>query len=80
MGVDLTVGELALLGHNLRTPLTVINGYADLLMSEELSPAARAEACRQILAKCAELNAVIHELVDSNRSALAGTTVTLRSA
>ena len=68
MRPDLTVSELALLGHNLRTPLTIINGYADLLLGDELSPAARAEACRQILTKCAELNAVIRELVDSDAS------------
>lgn len=66
-----TVSELALLGHNLRTPLTIINGYADLLRSEDLTPEARAEACRQILQKCAELNALIRDLVDSGEAELA---------
>lgn len=79
MRLDLTVSERALLGHNLRTPLTIINGYADLLMGDELSPAARAEACRQILKKCAELNAVIRELVDSD-STMVASAAALRSA
>jgi signal transduction histidine kinase len=68
---DPTVSELALLGHNLRTPLTIINGYAELLSGEELSPQARAEACRQILEKCAELNGLIRDFVDSGEAALA---------
>lgn len=62
---DSTVSELALLGHNLRTPLTIINGYADLLKAEDLSPEARERACRLILEKCAELNALIRDFVDS---------------
>jgi signal transduction histidine kinase len=66
-----TVSELALLGHNLRTPLTIINGYADLLKGDDLSPEARAEACRQILQKCAELNALIREYVDVGEAELA---------
>jgi len=45
---DPSVSELAVLGHNLRTPLTIINGYADLLRSEDLTPEARAQACRLI--------------------------------
>jgi K+-sensing histidine kinase KdpD len=65
------ISELALLGHNLRTPLTIINGYADLLNGDDLSPEARAEACRQILEKCAELNALIREFVDSGEAELA---------
>ncbi|TMF47161.1 MAG: hypothetical protein E6I24_07790 [Chloroflexi bacterium] len=44
-------GELALLGHDLRTPLTIINGYAQLLNSNELSPEQRARACELILEK-----------------------------
>ncbi len=67
---DPTVSELALLGHNLRTPLTIINGYADLLKDGELSPEARAKACQQILEKCAELNALIRDFVDPDESAL----------
>ena len=64
------ISELALLGHNLRTPLTIINGYADLLQGEDLRPEERAEACRQILQKCAELNALIHQLVDAGDAEL----------
>ena len=58
------VGELAALGHDLRTPLSVINGYAQLLRSDELSPEQRARACDLILEKCEELNAVIRHLLD----------------
>ncbi|HSO93002.1 MAG TPA: histidine kinase dimerization/phospho-acceptor domain-containing protein [Candidatus Dormibacteraeota bacterium] len=65
--MDPTVSELALLGHNLRTPLTIINGYAELLIGDDLTAEARAEACRQILEKCSELNALIRELVDAGQ-------------
>ncbi|MDQ6709575.1 MAG: hypothetical protein M3Z11_03355 [Candidatus Dormibacteraeota bacterium] len=67
---DPTVSELALLGHNLRTPLTIINGYADLLKGGELSPEARAHAYQQILEKCAELNALIRDFVDADERVL----------
>jgi hypothetical protein len=50
--------------------LTIINGYADLLKGEDLTPEARAEACRQILQKCAELNALIREFVDAGEAEL----------
>ncbi|MDQ6884747.1 MAG: hypothetical protein M3077_11025 [Candidatus Dormibacteraeota bacterium] len=68
---DPTVSELALLGHNLRTPLTIINGYADLLKGGELTPEAQAHACEQILEKCAELNALIRDFVNADESVLA---------
>jgi signal transduction histidine kinase len=48
----------------LRTPLAVINGYAQLLRSEELSPEQRAHACDLILQKCVELNVVIRRLLE----------------
>ncbi len=50
------VAELRTLGHDLRTPLAVIHGYAQLLRSEELSPEQRARACDLIVEKCEELN------------------------
>jgi K+-sensing histidine kinase KdpD len=56
--------ELRLLGHDLRTPLAVINGYAHLRRSEELSPEQRARACELILEKCEELNATIRRLLE----------------
>lgn len=77
---DPSVSELALLGHNLRTPLTIINGYADMLQGDELTPEARAEACRQILRKCAELNALIRNFVDSGEAGLTTAAGPLRSA
>ena len=43
--------ELRALGHDLRTPLAVINGYAQLLSSNELSPEQRERACELILQK-----------------------------
>ena len=58
------IGELAHLGHDLRTPLTIINGYAQLLKSNELSPEQRARACELILAKCEELNELIRSFLD----------------
>ncbi len=62
--------ELRALGHDLRTPLAVINGYAQLLSSDELSPAQRARACELILEKCEELNAVIRRLLEPTESRL----------
>jgi K+-sensing histidine kinase KdpD len=68
----MTIGnaELRGLGHDLRTPLAVINGYAQLLRSEDLSPEQRARACDLILEKCEELNAVIRRLVEPSGSGL----------
>jgi signal transduction histidine kinase len=67
-----TIGndELRGLGHDLRTPLAVINGYAQLLGSEDLSPEQRARACDVILEKCEELNAVIRRLLEPSESPL----------
>ena len=63
-------GELALLGHDLRTPLTIINGYAELLNSNELSPEQRARACELILEKCQELNELIRAFLEARESEL----------
>ena len=60
--------ELRALGHDLRTPLAVINGYAQLLSSNELSPEQRERACELILQKCEELNAVIRRLLEPPES------------
>ena len=62
--------DLRLLGHELRTPLAVINGYAQLLRAEELSPEQRARACQLILEKCEELNLVIRRLLEPYESDL----------
>jgi K+-sensing histidine kinase KdpD len=64
------VGDLRAIGHDLRTPLAVINGYAQLLRSEDLSPEQRARACDLILEKCEELNVVIRRLLEPSESAL----------
>jgi K+-sensing histidine kinase KdpD len=58
------IGSLATLGHDLRTPLTIIHGYAQLLRSEELSPEQRARACDLIVAKCEELNELIRGFLE----------------
>jgi K+-sensing histidine kinase KdpD len=62
--------ELRALGHDLRTPLAVINGYAQMLSSGDLSPEQRARACQLILEKCEELNAVIRRLLEPTESTL----------
>lgn len=58
------VTDPRMLGHDLRTPLAVINGYAQLLVSDDLSPEQRAHACKLILEKCEELNLVIRSLLE----------------
>jgi K+-sensing histidine kinase KdpD len=63
-------GELRAMGHDLRTPLAVIHGYAELLRSGELSPEQRARACDLILEKCEELNRVIRRLLEPTESRL----------
>lgn len=60
--------ELRALGHDLRTPLAVINGYAQLLQSDELTPEQRAKACELILEKCEELNVVIRRLLEPSEA------------
>ena len=62
--------ELRALGHDLRTPLAVINGYAQLLSTDDLSSEQRARACELILEKCEELNAVIRRLLEPTESRL----------
>jgi signal transduction histidine kinase len=62
------VADARTLGHDLRTPLAVIHGYAQLLRSEELSVEQRARACELILEKCEELNAVIRRLLEPYES------------
>lgn len=64
------IGHLRAIGHDLRTPLAVINGYAQLLRSEDLSPEQRARACDLILEKCEELNVVIRRLLEPSGSGL----------
>ncbi len=68
-GITVGNAELRSLGHDLRTPLAVINGYAQLLRSEDLSPEQRARAYDLILEKCEELNAVIRRLLEPSESA-----------
>jgi K+-sensing histidine kinase KdpD len=68
--VAIANAELRGLGHDLRTPLAVINGYAQLLRSEELSAEQRARACDLILEKCEELNAVIRRLIEPAQAPL----------
>jgi signal transduction histidine kinase len=73
MGISIErggTGELALLAHDLRTPLTVINGYAELLKSNELTPEQRARACELIVEKCAELNVLIRGFLEPRENEL----------
>jgi len=64
-------GELAVLAHDLRTPLTVIYGYAQLLKADELSPEQRAKACELIAEKCEELNALIRGFLEPRENEMA---------
>lgn len=64
------IGALATLGHDLRTPLTIIHGYAQLLRSEELTPEQHARACDLIVAKCEELNEVIRGFLERREAQL----------
>ena len=64
----LKIGELAALGHDLRTPLSVINGYAQLLRSDELTAEQRARACDLILEKCEEMNLLIRGFLEPRES------------
>jgi K+-sensing histidine kinase KdpD len=77
-----TIGnaELRGLGHDLRTPLAVIHGYAQLLRSDELSPEQRARACDLILEKCEELNVVIRRLLEPNESGVQTTVAVEKTA
>lgn len=65
----LEIGELAALGHELRTPLSVINGYAQLLRSDELTVEQRAR-CDLILEECEEMNLLILGFLESRESRL----------
>jgi signal transduction histidine kinase len=64
------VGALAGLGHDLRTPLSIINGYAQMLRTDELSPEQRAHACDLILQKCEEMNGLIRGFLESRETEL----------
>jgi len=46
----------------------VINGYAALLQSDELSPEQRARACELIVEKCEELNALIRGFLEAREN------------
>ena len=71
--MPLTAADLRALGHDLRTPLAIINGYAQMLGSEDLSPEQRARACELILEKCHELNFVIRRLLEPIESEVEAT-------
>ncbi len=52
------------LGHHLRTPLTLINGYASLLQDGQLTAEQRQAAVELVLAQCAEMNRAITSLLE----------------
>ncbi len=54
---------LSHVGHLLRTPLTIIVGYAEVLMTRETVPAAEQDFAREILLEAARLSRVIDELL-----------------
>lgn len=58
------IGKLSRLGHDLRTPLSLIQGYVSLLGDDELTPEQRRAACSVMRDKCAEMNRLISTFLD----------------
>ena len=55
---------MASFAHEMRTPMTSIIGYADLLRSTELPPASRAEAVHYIFSEGKRLESLSNKLLD----------------
>ena len=58
------IGGLRLLGHELRSPLTLIQGYLSLLQDDDLASKHRRAACALMLEQCAEMNRLINTYLD----------------
>lgn len=69
--VRLRTDFISIAAHELRTPLAVVIGYAELLEaaegSEEFTPEEKKEFVQEILAKSSALNKIIDELLDLSR-------------
>jgi signal transduction histidine kinase len=59
--VSMADDELRMLVHDLRTPLTIVEGFSDLLVRRgaELDPAEREEYVQRIAAAARELRALL---------------------
>ena len=53
------------LADRLRAPLAVVNGYLSLLAHDGLPARERTQAFAMAIEKCAELNQVIHQLLEN---------------
>ena len=58
------IAALRLLGHQLRTPLTLIQGYLSLLQDDDLATEQRRAACALMREQCAEMNRLIDTFLD----------------
>ena len=59
--------------HELRSPLTVINGYLDMLADDESKPAAWETPVRQMRSQAARMQQILGELLELSRLESAGT-------
>ncbi len=59
--------------HELRSPLTVINGYLDMLADDESKPAAWETPVRQMRTQAARMQQILGELLELSRLESAGT-------
>ena len=58
---------LAIAGHEMRTPLTIIRGYAEHLMSEDLTPAARLRGLDAISRRSRQMELLLSDFFDLSR-------------
>ena len=58
---------LAIAGHEMRTPLTIIRGYAEFLMSDDLTPAARLRGLDAISRRSRQMELLLSDFFDLSR-------------
>lgn len=55
------------LSHELKTPMTAMLGYSDLMLADRLTPSERQEGCRYIAQQCRRLNELSQKLMKLSR-------------